>query len=57
MLAETSPSTTAPVVVANVTKVFPVARIYMLIKVDFDLKLESATFPTATDGSARSLSD
>lgn len=52
MVAETAPSTTDRVVVANTTKVFSVATNDALIKVDFYVKLEAASFPTTTDGAA-----
>jgi hypothetical protein len=52
MLSTTSPSTTADVVVANVSRTFTAPSATASARIDVWLKLESATFPTAGGGAA-----
>jgi hypothetical protein len=52
MVATTSPSSTAMVVVANVTKLLTAPSSGAVGRVDVWLKVESATFPTSTSGAA-----
>lgn len=52
LLAQTTPSSTEEVVVANMSKLFTIPAPDALIRADVYLKLESATYPTTTGGAA-----